>query len=298
MIEVPIDRDRHEITRHGSYEFPLAIYHTDLSKNVLGFINWHWHDEIQFCLVTAGTVRFFVGGQQYLCPVGDGIFIGSGALHMTKPEGDPCSAFICLDFHPRLLSSFPGSVFEREYVAPYLASEAMAQVPLSQNVPWQRDIMSAITQIDKLFNEKEFGCEFAIAALMSRMWVSLLKNRQAGGPRSKARSSAVIQAMMTDISLHYSERLFTALIAKNVSFSPSECCRIFKKVTGQTIFSYLTAFRLTKGTELLLSTGLPVSQIAYEVGFCSTSYFIEVFKAHFGMTPLQYRKKSEGKPPA
>ena len=28
-----------------------------------------------------------------------------------------------------------------------------------------------------------------------------------------------------------------------------------------------------------------------EVGYNDISYFIEQFKAHYGMTPLQYRKK-------
>ena len=42
--------------------------------------------------------------------------INSGRLHMARPETDPDSSYLCLDFHPRLLSSFSGSIFEEKYV--------------------------------------------------------------------------------------------------------------------------------------------------------------------------------------
>ncbi|MFR4021496.1 MAG: AraC family transcriptional regulator [Clostridia bacterium] len=35
---------------------------------------------------------------------------------------------------------------------------------------------------------------------------------------------------------------------------------------------------------------MPVSQIAYESGFGSSSYFIEKFRKNVGMTPAAFRK--------
>ena len=95
---------------------------------------------------------------------------------------------------------------------------------------------------------------------------------------------------MTYLSRNYDRRVSLEEIAQAVSFSASECCRVFKKVTGETIFEYLRSYRLARSMELLRNTQLSVSQIAYDTGFCSTSYLIETFKASFGITPLQYRK--------
>ena len=292
---IPVDENRRETTLHGSFEFPLAVYRTDLSQTVLGYVNWHWHDEVQFCLVTAGAVRFSVGDRQCLRKAGEGLFVGSRALHTARPEGDPHSTYLCLDVHPRLLSSFPGSVYERDYVAPFLTDEAMSQVPLSADVPWQREILTAMTEIADFYEAKARGYELEIASKLPLMWGALIKNRPPEkGLRASSRKNEAARAILTYIEGHYGEPLTLLDVALAVSFSTAECCRIFKKVTGQTIFSYLQSYRLTKGTELL-AEGLPVSLIAYEVGFCSTSYFIEVFKRQFGMTPLQYRKKCEGK---
>ena len=69
-----------------------------------------------------------------------------------------------------------------------------------------------------------------------------------------------------------------------------ECRRLFKKVTGETIFSCLQSYRLAQSVHLLRHSALSVSQIAYETGSCGTSYFIEVFNAKFGVTPHQFRK--------
>ena len=99
-----------------------------------------------------------------------------------------------------------------------------------------------------------------------------------------------LQKIFSYIRQHYSENLTLKQIAGSVSLSSSECCRFFKQATGETVFSYLRNVRLSRGMELLSRTDAPVSEIAYACGFCSTSYFIEVFRTYMGTTPLKYRR--------
>lgn len=58
--DIQINKNKKEITQHGSFEFPLIIYTTQISKNILGFIDWHWHNELQLCYITHGSVQFSV----------------------------------------------------------------------------------------------------------------------------------------------------------------------------------------------------------------------------------------------
>lgn len=291
VLDIPIDQNQMETTSHGSFSFPLAVYESVLSKNVLGFINWHWHEEIQFCFVTAGAVAFLVNEGQYLLRPGEGMFVNSGYLHMARPAGGPDSAYLCLDVSPRLLASFPGSVFDQVYVSPYLKDPAMAHLPLSPEVNWQSDILSCVTRVYRLYERREFGYEWEVSALLGRMWRTLLEHRAGisqGG--QQVQSNAAVQAILTYLHQHYAEHITLDQLARAVLFSPSECCRLFKKVTGGTIFSYLQSYRLAQGARLLRHSALSVSQIAYETGFCGTSYFIEVFKGKFGVTPNRFRK--------
>ena len=298
ITDIPIDGSQRETTLHGTPEFPVALYHSVMSRNILGFTNWHWHDELQFCLVTEGEICFFMNERQFSIRQGDGIFIGGGCLHMAKPVGTPASSYLCLDVSHRLLCGFSGSVFERRYVSPYLHDPLMEGTALVASIPWQNTILKEIREISAWYENKSFGYEFEIWAALSRIWLTLLKNRtrlEEGGGRShsRLRNNTTVQEIIRYITRHYAERISMKKIAEAVSFSESECCRIFKSVTRETIFSYLQFYRITKATEFLRGTELPISQIAYETGFCSTSHFIKIFRERIGMTPLQYRKTLE-----
>ncbi len=79
-------------------------------------------------------------------------------------------------------------------------------------------------------------------------------------------------------------------IARAGSVSKSTCCKVFHKYSSQSPLNYLIEFRLRKGMELLRSTDMTVTEICYDVGFSSPSYFSESFRRSFGCTPLGYRK--------
>lgn len=52
---------------------------------------------------------------------------------------------------------------------------------------------------------------------------------------------------------------------------------------------YVQKVRVDKAKKLLLSSGLPVKAIAYEVGYENVSFFIRLFKTQVGQTPAQWR---------
>lgn len=295
IFDIPINREQRETTKHGSASFPLAVYYSVMSKNVLGFTNWHWHDELQFCLVVQGSICFFVNNRQQILTSGQGIFINGGCLHMAKPVTDPDSAYICLNVHPRLLGAFSGSVIESRYITPYLKNSSISDVPLFPDpILWQKEILDGIFQIYRLYEKRAFGYELEICSILSALWLCLvrhLKQDSSYAPENQTKNHTNVQKIFTYISRHYSEPITLDMIAKELAFSIGECCRMFKKTTGQTIISYLTLYRISKSTDLLRDTDLSISQIAYETGFSSTSYFIEKFKKQLGTTPLQFRKR-------
>lgn len=294
IFDIKIDEAQKEITDHGPAAFPLAVYHSVMSRNVLGFTNWHWHDELQFSLVTRGSICFFVNDRKHRLERGQGIFINNGCLHMAKPESDPDSSYLCLNVHPRLLSSFPGSMMESRYMTPYLKISPLEEAVFSPQISWQKEILDGIRAISRFYEKEEFGYELEICGRLNILWAALLRNLKemtCQRPEGRGSSYAAVQKILTYISRHYSERITLEQIAKELSFSTGECCRMFKRITGETIVSYLILYRISKSTQLLRDTDLSVSQIAYETGFSSTSYFIGKFKAHLGMTPLQFRKK-------
>lgn len=301
ITNIPIDASQRETTRQGNADFPVAIYHSMMSRNVLGFTPVHWHPEMQFCLVTRGQILFRVQQEEVPVSCGDGIFIGSGYLHMAEPLEDPDSSYICIDFMPSVISSFSGSLVEKKYVLPSLDDPALVFVPLHDAIPWQQKILGLIAESSDCYEEKPADWEFALTILISRMFLLLLQNenrKEMPGRRKKetspcrSRSSLIVQSLINYIAKHYAEKITLEDLSSEVSYAKSECCRLFKKYTGESIFSYLRSYRLEQSTYLLSVTSLSVTEIAYVCGFSSASYYIEHFRKQFGLTPLKYRQQS------
>ena len=55
----------------------------------------------------------------------------------------------------------------------------------------------------------------------------------------------------------------------------------------------LRKYRLSRGRQLLETTDLSISEIAYDVGFTAPSYFAKCFKDEFGISPGEVRQAKE-----
>ena len=64
--------------------------------------------------------------------------------------------------------------------------------------------------------------------------------------------------------------------------------RKLKALTGLSTSEFLRSQRLKRAIKLLKKSDYTVSEIAYEVGFNTPSYFIKCFKEEFKCTPKEY----------
>lgn len=306
--EIKVNEERKEIRNHGTFEFPMAVYQTQLNKNILGFVNWHWHDELQFCLVVKGTVSVFLNQRAVTLRKGQGIFINSGVLHMSREEPGTDGTYICIDFSSRLLSSFPNSAVDRKYVLPVINSRTIDALVLDPAAKRQRDILQRLRQINDLYESGTYGYELEICSHLNMIWSDILSVIRAEAVTDTESSNAPedyktagsgpnqihqqrLRDIITYIENHFEEPIALNDISHHVHLSVSECCRFFRKNMNCTIFEYLTEYRIGKSIGLLTETNMTVSRIAYETGFGSSSYFIEKFKSKMGITPNAYRHK-------
>ncbi len=291
IYDLGINPDLMETTRHGTEEFPLAIYDTVLEKNVLGFIDWHWHDELQFCFVTNGRVQITVDRSLHLLTVGMGIFVNAGILHTAKPL-TPGASYCCIDVNPALVSSFPGSAVERAYITPLLSDKSRACLVLSPGIPWQSTILERLKDIYDDYAKKKAGYELSITShLLYCMWILLFRTVPEDYQQKSRESSRLIE-LTSYIHGHYKEKLTLSRLARQVGLCPNECCRYFKKHMGCTLFEYINNVRISQSAEALLERPeSTVSQIAYDYGFSTTSLYIQRFRNATGMTPGEFRKR-------
>ena len=76
-----------------------------------------------------------------------------------------------------------------------------------------------------------------------------------------------------------------------MNLSRSQLYRKIKALTGMSTAIYMRFVRLQKAKELLGSSELSITEIAYRVGFNTPVYFSQSFKEVFGESPHATRKK-------
>jgi AraC-like DNA-binding protein len=86
-----------------------------------------------------------------------------------------------------------------------------------------------------------------------------------------------------------SRRWTLEMLASVGSTSRSRLIAAAQRELGEGIFSYITRFRMQEAARLLRETSLPVSRIAWQVGYQSEAAFSIAFKRYQGVQPRQFR---------
>ncbi|OUJ69822.1 helix-turn-helix domain-containing protein [Hymenobacter crusticola] len=80
--------------------------------------------------------------------------------------------------------------------------------------------------------------------------------------------------------------------AQELGMAPNYLGDILKKETGQNAQYHIHALLLEKAKTLLISSSLPISQVAYALGFEYPQHFSKLFKQKTGVNPSAYRNAS------
>lgn len=95
--------------------------------------------------------------------------------------------------------------------------------------------------------------------------------------------------VMNYLQNNYDKSFTLEKLSERYNFHPVHIIRCMKKDYNLTPIQALNKIRLEKAKELLVTTSCSINTIAEQVGFQSTSYFIQQFKKMYGSTPAQYR---------
>ncbi|QGQ45431.1 helix-turn-helix domain-containing protein [Metabacillus sediminilitoris] len=283
-----IDQSLKELTDHRTVVLPMACYETTINQNINGYIPLHWHDEIQFVLVIRGAAIFQINEAKTEIREGNGLFINSGCLHMAEDKDQTDCIYICLNVSPQFVLS---QELYTTYVYPYIQATNLSYLCLDPKESWARNILDSILKINQLIQKKSAFYEIEVSLQLNLVWQNLIINGfHLEYEQTKILKSHRMKQMLNWIHLHYAEKIMLDDIARAGQLSRSECCRYFKRVLKKSPLSYVIDYRIQQSLILLQQPESNVTDIAYQVGFNSTSYFIDKFRKSMHMTPLTYKK--------
>ena len=257
----------------------------------------HWHKELQLCPILTGRVRFSINQKEVEAGAGDVIFINSQVIHSaTSISNDEEEAsYYCINFAYEMVGGFHGSLMERNFVLPFLRNEQNDFLLMSEKSEegLLEEISSKMLHIRKLFKETEPERYFDIFAELVLIWKELVRwlHKTEDQPSTRCPEDyETSRKVISYIEKNLGEKLTLDLIAKEVCLSKWECSRRFKRIAGESVWSYLISARMAKAVELLLYSRKSVERIGFEVGFPNVNLFIRQFKKEFRTTPGQFRK--------
>lgn len=281
----------------GRSEFPFDMFEGSgqPESTPLDHLKLHNHNclEINLCVHDGGC--YLIGNQKYELHTGDICIINNQEYHMAVNRGGLLLKVIVFD--PDLV--WTGSRTDYLYLQAFFERKESNPPFLPAELPITKEITPILSEIEREWTEKKPGYQLLIKAdllkFLARIYryyveaESLMDGRQ----RSWQNHHSIVEAV-DYINTHFSEPLSLGQMAEMVHMSQHYFSGVFSQVMHMPFSRYVLERRLTQAGMLLKTTDQSVTEIALATGFGTISYFNQMFKKKYGMTPGMYRKNYQG----
>lgn len=241
------------------YDVPRAIitFARDLPGGVQ--VPLHTHPRGQLLYSSRGTVTTSAEDGNWVAPPERAIWVPADVPHATRHS----------------VGSEVRNIFVRADAAPGLPDRcAVVQVG-----PLLHELLLAVMRLPPLYDED--GADGRL--------VRVLLDRVAALPDEPLHLPMPANKKLRAVAAELAERpgVSLAMAASQAAMSPRSFARHFPADTGLTFGAWQRQARLLRALELL-GTGLGVGDVAFTLGYESTSAFIAMFRRTLGTTPARY----------
>ncbi|WP_298531586.1 AraC family transcriptional regulator [uncultured Algibacter sp.] len=251
--------------------------------------SWHFHIEYELTYIKSGYGTRFVGTSAELFNAGDLVLIGSQVPHYWRCDNafyqnkGLLAESLVIQFNDDLF--FKNELPEMKNIHLLLKKSASGILfPKSEKYE---------TQIRSLLSSNGMNRLLAFYELLNQLSQetehTLLSTTQES-QFYQAQDSVTFQKILNYIFNNLHHEISLTEIATKVHMSKSSFCKYFKKRTKKTFTEYVNKLRIAHASKLLSESDLTISQICFESGFNSLSYFNRQFKKYKKISPKEYSK--------
>jgi len=250
----------------------------------------HRHQDLEVNFLLAGEMQYLIGGAFVSLPR-QRFCVLWGAMPHQSVSGTAGRKMIwaTLPLAQVMLWNLPGE-FLRQLLGHGISIDPLPHDgDVSMLHQWQRDLESGNAARRQLVIDE-------IGVRLQRMAVNVMEVGASSHdlPRGDVPSGealALAGKMAALVGEKFREPLSVPQIARQVNLHPGYAMTLFRQQTGMTLNLYLTRQRVAHAQRLLVTTALPILDVAAESGFRSVSRFYDAFKTESGCTPRQFRQR-------
>lgn len=246
----------------------------------------HYHPYYELFYVLEGKCRMFVEHSLYIIKAGELLIIPPSTLHRTQYE----------DKVERITFSFtPLWAKETEFITgPAFLREKLCSGKLIFNDGTRAELEKIFFQLLKENDVNDDYSEINRKSLLLQLLTFIARNYNQKSGESLINSTELsIQNAAAYIFNNYMEDITLQAAAEIAGMRDTYFSRKFQEVTGYGFKEYLTNIRIQHSQEMLVNSGLTITQIALACGFTNSNYFGDAFKKCMGISPRDFRKHSQ-----
>lgn len=254
----------------------------------------HCHDFAELVVVTAGNGVQVINRVDYPVAAGD-VFLLQGFSEHAFREREKVS-LLNIQYAPERLPLPLAFLRKIPGYNVMFQLEPTLRTPRSfkHRLHLEPDDLAAVVEMGlrlrRELEERAAGFEAAAFSLLLELITSVSRRYSvihADNHAALVRMGEVISRLESDPAAAWT----LAKIARLAKTSPNNLLRLFKAATGDSPIDYLIRLRLRRAAELLTSTDLSVTEIAFECGFHDANYFSKKFSSLYRLAPRQYRNQ-------
>lgn len=289
------------MTKHISHDVKMdsrVHYKIVLCQHGQGqFTVPHQLDYIKILYVLRGQLLIEVNGTSYTVNTGDLFVILADELHTISSSSKNDSAFWEIIYTRELLYAANSSASDNNFLFSFTISGNLGKRLFTRSALAENRIASLIEDMLAEHEHPEFCSDVAIQLYLCQLSLWLLRSwKEEDEERDLTRindiySMNLLQKIFAFVDQEYMNKIKMETVANQCNMSYHTFSKFFIAHTGKTFPGYVNEVRLTKSKILLTTTGMNITEIAMEVGYISTSHFIQRFKESNQMTPQQFRKE-------
>ena len=248
---------------------------------------WHYHPEFELTYIVKGNGYRIVGNSYEPFADGDLVLIGSNLPHTwsVKADGDVNSDAIVIQFSSEFISSF------LEFNESILIKKMLESSLRGINFEPDEQLVTKIIEITNTNGVDRILKLISILDILSKKQIKLIAPNTFHNVVSK-KSEVRINKVCLFIQNNFQNKIYLKEVADLIYLTESNFCKFFKKATGKTYSDYVNEIRINEASRLLIQSDKTISQISFECGFETLSYFNRVFLNKKGITPSLHRKRS------
>ncbi|MDF2906096.1 MAG: transcriptional regulator, AraC family [Herbinix sp.] len=294
IITTYTNTDFKENVTHAIANRPYSLHRTDIPADRELVLYQHWHDEIELFYLEKGEVEFFIEDKCVPIKEGEAILIPPNLLHMALNTYHKNCCFYAFLFSPVLFSeAYTNSTYNR-FVQPLKYNGRLYIYHFSGDVSWHNELLQLLRQIFLFYNRQDIDTwELGLHGLLFQLWNLYYNNHMVSIDLSTSyqKLNSKLKLSIDYIHEHYTNDLSLDLLARQSGLCKETFCRYFKKLTGESPFTYIIRYRIRKSCELLLNTEMKITQVASQCGFYNISYYNRTFMQYMKCKPSEYRRQ-------